>query len=246
MNDLVSYIDKHNELNGEGNRDGDNNNHSMNYGVEGPTKRSRIDRDRRKTIKCYLASLLLSQGVPMIVSGDECRRTQRGNNNAYCQDNDVSWFDWTLVKKNEDLVRFTRELIAFRRKQPTVRRKTFLSGEYINGSPIPDVSWFGPAGTPVEWNGSDLALVAVLAKPGAEEDPQDRGRDLLLMFNANYQPRRFLLPPVVHERRWKLFLDTAADTPKDVYPKYDGPAPPASGVLELDGKSVRVYVADEK
>ena len=128
MNDLVSYERKHNEANGENNRDGDNNNHSSNYGVEGPTNRKPIQRLRLRQIKNMLSTLLLSQGVPMIVSGDECRRTQNGNNNAYCQDNEISWFDWSLVEKNADLLRFVRALNTFRLSQPTVRRKSFFSG----------------------------------------------------------------------------------------------------------------------
>jgi glycogen operon protein len=217
----------------------------MNFGVEGPTKRLRIDRDRLKTIKCHLATLMLSQGVPMMLMGDECRRTQRGNNNAYCQDNDLSWFDWRLVRKHEDLLRFVRELIAFRRQQPTVRRKTFLVGKPTNGTPQPDVAWFGPSGTAVvDWNGSDLALTCLLAKPQPEEDAQGLGRDLMILVNSNYQPRRFLLPVIAKDRRWNLFLDSAADTPREVFPKIDGPPPPTSGVLELDGKCVRVYVAE--
>ena len=244
MNDLVSYCDKHNEANGEGNRDGDNNNHSMNYGVEGPTRRVRIERDRLKTIKCHLATLMLSQGVPMLLSGDECRRTQKGNNNAYCQDNDLSWFDWKLVTKHEELVRYTRELIQFRRKQPTVRRTSFLEGIANNGSQWPDVAWFGPAGTAVDWHGGDLALICLLAKPAAEEDPVEAGRDLMILFNSNYRPRRFLIPTHAKERRWRLFLDSSAEPPRDIHAKCDGPSPPNSGVLELEGKSVRLYVAD--
>jgi isoamylase len=129
MNDLVTYREKHNEANGEGNRDGDNHNFSDNYGVEGPTRRKVIAELRSRQIRNMLATLLLSQGVPMFVSGDEARRTQRGNNNAYCQDNEISWFDWTLVEQNEDLVRFVRGLIHFRLNQPTVRRKQFLTGQ---------------------------------------------------------------------------------------------------------------------
>src|SRR5690606_6462352 len=129
MNDLVSYRDKHNEANGEGNRDGENNNNSDNYGVEGPTKRPIVERLRVRQIKNMMTTLMMSQGVPMFVMGDECRRTQKGNNNAYCQDNATSWFDWNLVEHNKELVRFTQALVHFRRAQPTVRRKEFLRGE---------------------------------------------------------------------------------------------------------------------
>ena len=130
------------------NRDGDNNNYSYNYGVEGPTRRA-ADRDvRLRQIKNMLATLLLSQGVPMLLAGDECRRTQRGNNNAYCQDNDISWFDWKLVEKHEGLRRFCQALIAFRKAEPTVRQTNFLRGQPRRPGGLPDVSWFAPAGQP--------------------------------------------------------------------------------------------------
>ncbi len=128
VNDLVSYTEKHNEENGEQNRDGDNNNLSANYGVEGPTRRQRIVQIRSRQMRNMLATLLLSQGVPMLLAGDEVRRTQRGNNNAYCQDNAISWFDWTLVETNADLVRFVQALIAFRKSQPTLRHPDFMKG----------------------------------------------------------------------------------------------------------------------
>ena len=128
MNDLVTYKEKHNEANGEGNGDGDNHNLSDNYGVEGPTRKKSINQIRLRQIKNFLSTLMLSQGVPMLVSGDEVRRTQKGNNNAYCQDNETSWFDWRLVEKNEKLLRFVKTLIHFRRHQPTVRRRQFLTG----------------------------------------------------------------------------------------------------------------------
>ena len=129
MHDLVSFRHKHNEANGEENRDGDNNNFSENYGSEGPTERPDVDELRVRQIKNMLTTLMLSQGVPMLVAGDECRRTQRGNNNAYCQDSEISWFDWDLTRQHRELVRFTRALIRFRRTQPTVRRRSFLTGQ---------------------------------------------------------------------------------------------------------------------
>ena len=121
LNDLVTYMRKHNEVNGEDNRDGDNNNYSDNYGIEGPTNRRAVERIRTRQLRNFLATLFLSQGVPMLLYGDECRRTQCGNNNAYCQDNDIAWFDWDLVHRNVDLVRFTQALINFRKRQATLR-----------------------------------------------------------------------------------------------------------------------------
>ena len=166
LNDLVSYAHKHNEDNGEGNRDGDDNNFSANYGVEGPTRKPSIELVRQRQIKNFLATLLLSQGVPMLLAGDECRRTQRGNNNAYCQDNQISWFDWSLVDQNAELLRFVRGLIALRRANPTLRRRNFLSG--IPGRPgeLPDVCWFNRLGRDVDWRGlTDQSLVCVFGAP---------------------------------------------------------------------------------
>ncbi|MBL8827078.1 MAG: glycogen debranching protein GlgX, partial [Planctomycetaceae bacterium] len=146
LNDLVSYEQKHNEANGEGNRDGDNNNYACNYGVEGPTRKARINELRERQLRNMLATLLLSQGVPMLLMGDECRRTQKGNNNAYCQDNSISWFDWNLPDKHPELFRFTQALIEFRKTQPTVRHASFLSGESRVPGALPDVSWYNVDG----------------------------------------------------------------------------------------------------
>ena len=146
LNDLVSYNHKHNEANGEQNRDGDNNNYSYNYGVEGPTTR-RGDRDGSPSPDQEHAGVAaVEPGVPMLLFGDECRRTQQGNNNAYCQDNAISWFDWRLVRKNEHLLRFCQALMEFRKAEPTVRRTDFLTGLPVRPGGLPDVSWYGSAG----------------------------------------------------------------------------------------------------
>ena len=153
LNDLVSYEQKHNQANLENNRDGDNNNYSANYGVEGPTRRKAIVELRKRQAKNMMVSLLLSHGTPMIVSGDEILRTQRGNNNAYCQDNAISWFDWKLVERNEEMLRFCQAMIAFRKAQPTVRRETFLTGHPHKPGDLADVSWYSPDGIP--WIGAE-------------------------------------------------------------------------------------------
>ncbi|MGI9519167.1 MAG: glycogen debranching protein GlgX, partial [Pirellulaceae bacterium] len=139
LNDLVSYNDKRNLANGEENRDGEQNNYSYNFGHEGPADDENIETLRVRQIKNLLTTLLLSQGVPMLLSGDECRRTQQGNNNAWCQDNEISWFDWSLVDQNAGLLRFVRNLVHFRRAQPTVRRPWFLTGEKMENRRISDV-----------------------------------------------------------------------------------------------------------
>jgi glycogen operon protein len=242
LNDLVSYASKHNEANEEGNRDGDNNNHSSNYGAEGPTRNVEIEALRVRQIKNMLATLVLSQGVPMLLYGDECRRTQRGNNNAYCQDNATSWFDWKLVEKNSKLVRFTKALIEFRRKQPAVRRVDFLSGESRKPGELPDVLWFGPDGRRKNWSSDAPSLTCVFTAPPAEP-PAEPGRHVLLMFHAGREPREFVVPTLSRPIAWRTFLDTRQESPNDIFPDLDGPPEPPHGRLVLDHHSTVVFVS---
>ncbi len=242
LNDLVSYVDKHNEANGEGNRDGDNHNLSGNYGVEGPTRRKDVEALRLRQIKNMLATLLLSQGVPMLVFGDECRRTQKGNNNAYCQDNAISWFDWKLVEKHTDLMRFVQALIAFRRQQPTVRRANFLRGASHRPGDLPDVSWFSHDGGAVDWNRDEHCLMCMFAAPKAEPG-QPKPKNVLMMIHAGIAPCDFVLPPLVQLADWRMFVNTSAASPHDVYPNLDGPECPANGVVRLEPRTFVVYVA---
>jgi glycogen operon protein len=240
LNDLVSYERKHNLANLEDNRDGDNNNNSANYGVEGPTRRKSIMTVRNRQAKNFMASLLLSQGVPMILSGDEVLRTQRGNNNAYCQDNQISWFDWNLVDKNAEMLRFTQSLIAFRRRQPNVRRGSFLTGQAQKPGQLPDVSWYSPDGQPINWNANGPSLISIFGTAGLS-DPAARA--VMFMLHAAGDSREFRLPKAGASQKWRLFIDTAAEPPGDIYPEADGP------ILEdpadvLDGHSFRCYVAE--
>lgn len=244
LNDLVSYKHKHNMANGEENRDGDNHNISDNYGVEGPTRKKIINDVRTRQIKNMLSTLMLSQGVPMLVSGDEIRRTQRGNNNAYCQDNEISWFDWKLVEKNSDMFRFTQSLIAFRKTQPTVRRVAFLTGQQVEGRLVPDVSWYAPDGSPLDWGQGDLAMMVYIAAPPRADDPEGLGRDLLMMFNSTGGQRDFSMPQIGRGMNWTLFLDTAADSPHDIFPELNGPLPPSNRVVPMQCHSMKVYVSE--
>ncbi len=246
LNDLVSYNDKHNGANDEGNRDGDNNNYSNNYGVEGPTRRQGISRIRRRQVKNMLASLMLSQGVPMLLSGDECRRTQRGNNNAYCQDNAISWFNWRLAEKNEELQRFCQSLIAFRRAEPTVRQTDFLAGRPVRPGGLPDVSWYGPRGQLVDWAQPEGSLTCLFAAAPPRDVLDPPNHHVLIMMHAGSDPRPFAFPPGVRDLSWRQFIDTAADPPEDIYPALDGPAPPRGGVVELEGRSLVCYVAADE
>ena len=245
LNDLVSYRDKHNEVNGEGNRDGDNNNFSDNYGFEGPSHETSIERLRLQQIKNMLATLLLSQGVPMLLAGDECRRTQRGNNNAYCQDNELSWFDWQLVEENADLIRFVQSLVKFRRSEPTVRREFFLNGFLGNGENTPDVQWFNSLGNGVDWDAHLHTLICWLSASSSEDDPTGSGREILMLSNASPESCPFCLPKLACSHTWRLLVDTARPSPRDIYPDADGPQPP-SGQFSLVARSLRCYVADSQ
>jgi len=241
LNDLVSYNRKHNEANGEGNRDGDNHNISYNYGIEGPTRRRPILRLRQRQIKNMLATLLLSQGTPMLLSGDECRRTQRGNNNAYCQDNAISWFDWQLVDENQEMVRFTQALIEFRKQQPTVRRPEFLTGRSSPGQELADVSWFGPGGQKVDWNSHERSLTCLFGTVGIG-DPA--ARHVMILVHAGPERINFVLPQTARRIPWRLFIDTSADAPGDIYPGVDGPAP-AKTTIPMEHHTLKCYVSAE-
>jgi isoamylase len=244
LNDMVSYVEKHNEANEEGNRDGDSNNFSSNYGVEGPTRRPEIEALRLRQMKNLLATLFLSQGVPMLSSGDECRRTQRGNNNAYCQDNALSWFDWKLVEKNAGLVEFCKSLIDFRRTQPAVRRVDFLNGEPLRPGELPDVMWFGPDGKKMNWTGEGSSLTCFFSAPPGE--PSQRSpRHVLIMFHAGRQPQDFVIPRLPKPIQWRVLLDTRQASPNDVFPKLDGPFAPPLGRVWLDHHSMMAFVSTE-
>jgi glycogen operon protein len=243
LNDLVSYAEKHNEANEEGNRDGENNNHSSNYGVEGPTRNPAIETLRLRQIKNLLATLFLSQGVPMLLSGDECRRTQRGNNNAYCQDNTLTWFDWRLAEKNADLLRYCRSLVEFRRTQPAVRRDEFPWGEPTRPGELPDVLWFGPDGRRKIWSSESPSLSCFFAAPPAE-DGEPQPRHVLLLLHAGPEPREFILPSFGGPIAWRVFVDTRQESPNDIFPDLDGPLPPPLGRVALDHHSMLVFVSD--
>ncbi|MEC9091170.1 MAG: glycogen debranching enzyme, partial [Planctomycetota bacterium] len=243
LNDLVSYNEKHNENNGENNRDGENHNFSDNHGVEGPTRDPEINRVRRRQIKNLLTTLFLSQGVPMLLAGDEIARTQGGNNNAYCQDNEISWFDWELTTENAGLKHFVQALIEFRKKEPTVRRRLFLTGE-TNSTGLPDVSWYGDSGAEVDWEKNTSALICLLSANVARDFSHAQlAKNVLVFFNANHEPQEFHLPSSAREMDWRLFVDTAADPPEDIFPDF---RPVEKRDLEkqvLIGKSTRVFVS---
>jgi isoamylase len=217
LRDLVSYNDKHNEANGEDNRDGHNHNLSWNCGVEGPTDDPQINRLRAQQSRNFIATLLLSQGVPMITAGDEIGRTQNGNNNAYCQDNETSWIDWSLDGDRERLLAFTRRMIALRRAHPTFRRRDFFQGRPIYGSDVKDIVWLRPDGdemTQHEWESEHARALAVYLAGAGLAEVDSRGRpladdDFVLLFNASAEPVEFRIPERLGAGRWLVVLDTA-------------------------------------
>jgi len=196
LNDLVSYADKHNAANGEQNRDGTNDNHSANYGVEGPTEDARVEGLRRRQIRNFLLTLFVSRGVPMLLGGDEFRRTQHGNNNAYCQDNETSWYDWAFWQRHAQIHRFVKHVIGLRQAHPVLAREQFYTDD--------DISWFGPDQRPADWHNPQAKALACLIRDEATEA-------LFLMFNAGDESVVFHTPPAPQSGRWRLVVDTSHD-----------------------------------
>jgi isoamylase len=208
LNDVVSYNEKHNWANGEENRDGNDDNMSWNCGVEGPTDDPEIEALRTRQVKNAFALLMLGRGVPMFVAGDEVRRTQRGNNNAYCQDSEISWFDWSLQDKHPDVLRFFTQMIAFRKRMTAVHRPRFFTGA-INERGLRDLSWHGTQLDAPGWNDPSARAVA-FTLGGFDDEP-----DLHVMVNMCWEALDFEIP-VVPGRKWHLVINTSAPSPADI------------------------------
>ncbi|MDX2229037.1 MAG: glycogen debranching protein GlgX [Leptolyngbyaceae cyanobacterium bins.349] len=214
LNDLVSYNEKHNEANGEANRDGDNHNRSWNCGTEGETDDPEVAQLRERQKRNFIATLMLSQGIPMILGGDELGRTQGGNNNAYCQDSDISWFNWDLRKSNQDFVNFCREVIHFRKQHPVFRRRKWFQGQAIKG--VPDIGWYNPDGSEMsqeQWDVGYSKSIAVFLNGSKIPSPGPQGQRIsddsfLLFFNAHYETIEFALPNGFQHREWEVIIDT--------------------------------------
>ena len=243
LRDLVSYNGKHNEANGEDNRDGSDNNLSWNCGVEGPTRDATVEARRARQARNFLATLLLSQGVPMLCGGDELGRTQRGNNNAYCQDNELGWFDWRLDRPRRELLQFARDLIALRRRHPVLHRRQFFHGRRIRGSEVKDLTWFRPDGkemTEEDWQHAHTRCLGVRLSGDAIEETDALGRRIaddtfLILLNAHHEPTPFVLPAHRRGVSWVRVLDTAArDGTRRVRPARGGE------VYELEARSLAV------
>ncbi len=217
LDDLVSYNDKHNEANGESNQDGSNGNLSWNGGVEGATRDPDITKLRERQKRNFMATLLLSQGVAMICGGDEIGRTQRGNNNGYCQDNEMSWFNWQVAPADREFLAFVQQLIRFRLQHPVLRRRRFFQGRKIRGVDVKDVAWFDPDGremTDESWTAAFVKCLGVRLAGDAIEETDDRGKrivddTLLILLNAHDKTIPFTLPRPGRRRSWTLVVDTA-------------------------------------
>jgi len=214
LNDLVSYNEKHNDANKENNQDGTNDNRSWNCGVEGPTDDAGINALRERQMRNMLATLLLSQGTPMMVAGDEFGRTQQGNNNAYCQDNQISWLNWNIDDRGKALTKFVQELTGLRHKYPILRRTRFLTGEYNQELEIKDVTWINANGSEMQeanWTDTGMRCFGMLIDGRAQTTGiRKRGQDttLLLVFNAHHDVVQFTLPDCTGGRDWSLLIDT--------------------------------------
>ncbi len=251
LRDLVSYNHKHNEANGEGNRDGDDHNNSWNCGVEGPTDDPEIRALRVRQMRNFMGTLLLSQGVPMITAGDEFGRTQHGNNNAYCQDNEISWINWNIDEEGQQLLDFTRFLVQVRNQHPVLHRRRFFQGRSIHGSGIHDIVWWRPDGLEMsddEWDNGLVRCLGMLLNGHEMDDWNERGepvRDdiLFLMLNAYHDTVDFKLPGRFHTRKtrpWELVLDTAH--PETWMEGQSNKRLKASEVYPLQGRSLVLLV----
>jgi glycogen operon protein len=219
LHDLVTYEQKHNEANGEDNADGTDDNRSWNCGVEGETDDLDVVRLRERQKRNFLATLLLAQGAPMLLAGDELGRTQHGNNNAYCQDNDVSWCNWEIDAMGEALLTYTQRLVRLRRDHPVFRRRRFFQGRPIHGSGLADVGWFAPDGhemTEDEWVAGHVRSLGMFLNGDAIGEPGPRGErvtdaSFLLLLNGAAEPVSFLLPEAPWAETYVIELDTADD-----------------------------------
>jgi glycogen operon protein len=229
LNDLVSYKQKHNDENGEYSRDGSDANYSDNCGVEGPSDDPAVEGMRNRLIKTFLLTLFISRGIPMLLGGDEFRRTQRGNNNAYCQDNEVSWFDWSLVEKHKEIHRFTRGMIAFRRAHSALRKEVFYTEA--------DIKWFAPNGATPDWMDQRQKSFACLILGQSEPD-------LFLMFNADSRSVNFSIPGLPGSQIWRLAVDTARAAPDDLYEAGNEPSMQGQISFRVEPRSSAILLTD--
>jgi glycogen operon protein len=239
LNDLVSFSHKYNEDNGEDNRDGTSENFSWNCGVEGETTNPEVRALRLRQAKNLVATLLLSQGVPMLLAGDEFLRTQKGNNNAWCQDNDIGWVNWKLTKKNDDFLHFVREMIWLRRRHPILRRRSFFHGRVNDGRMTPDVTWHGiePGKPDFSYTARTLAFSLDGRQTSREPDV-----DVYVALNAWSERLEFIVPPSPSVRPWRRIVDTAQSSPRDVLNESEAPVVQINNALPVESFSLVVLM----
>ena len=239
--DLVSYNEKHNWANGENNNDGANDNESWNCGWEGPTDDPGINALRRRQVKNALTMLMVSQGVPMILMGDEVGRTQQGNNNTYCQDNELNWMDWSLLESNADLFRFAKRIIAFRHAHPVLRNRWHFSNRDYVGSGYADISWHGTKAWSADWSDSSRTIAFMLcgkhARGGAEQDNY-----IYVAMNTHWEAHWFDLPGLPQGMQWHVAANTGAPSPDDIWEPGHEPLLPDQGGLLVGDRSMVVLV----
>ena len=241
MHDLVSYNDKHNEANGEENRDGESHNRSWNCGVEGPTDDPEINKLRDRQKRNFLATLFLAQGIPMLLGGDEFGRSQKGNNNGYCQDNEISWFAWESADK--ELLEFTRRLIRLRKEHPVFHRRRWFQGRPIHGEKITDIGWFTPDGVQMaeeQWGEGFAKALGVFLNGEGIDSPDLRGERVVddsfcVLFNAHYEPIQFVLPKKEWGESWTVVLDTNQALAENHEPVYK-----AGAEVTVESRSLQV------
>jgi glycogen operon protein len=240
LSDLVSYDRKHNEANGENNRDGTAGNHSWNCGTEGPTADAGINALRRRQARNLVATLLLSQGVPMLLAGDEFLRTQGGNNNAYCQDNEISWIDWDLAERHADFLRFVRELIALRRRHPALRRPVFFRGPSLTPGAGPDITWHGTEPGKPDFSAASRTLAFALDGRLSGSEPDC---DFYVACNSWKEALPFRVPLSPSGRRWRRLIDTALPSPQDIVPEDAAPEVAPGTVYSVAGHALVVLLS---
>jgi glycogen operon protein len=245
LKDLVSYNNKHNENNGEDNRDGGDNNNSYNYGFEGPTRDPVLETIRQRQLKNFFATMLISLGTPMILGGDEIARTQQGNNNAYCQDNGLSWYDWSLLEQNRGLFRFVKEMIAFRRRHPGFMRPEFYTGHDGNYNAIPDISWYDEKGENPDWDKLGYCIAMRIDGSKAEISADRDDNDFFIMFNAGLDPAVFKVSEPERSRIWVRVIDTSFASPEDILPPGEEKNLPQQTRYTVKARSMAVLLSKE-
>jgi len=245
MNDIVSYNGKHNIDNGENNNDGGNYDNSYNNGVEGHTLDPIILSMRERQMKNFFATMLISLGTPMLLGGDEIGRTQKGNNNAYCQDNEISWYDWTFLEKNKTLYRFVKEMIAFRKRHPGFMRPEFFTGRGGDYKGIPDISWFDEKGESPVWDKIGYYLALRLYGSKAEIFGDRDENDFYLMFNASHDTQGYKLAEPPHKKEWFRVVDTGLHSPNDILPQGNEKILPSQHVYPVKARSMAILISKE-